>query len=83
MNPPDKIEHGALRLREAAEKQIDEAPLTGSDPAHPDEKLLNELQVYQAELEMQNETLREAQSELEASRDRYLDLYDSAPVGYL
>ena len=83
MNPTDEIKQCALRLQEAAEKQIDEAPLTAGDPARPDEKLLHELHVYQVELEMQNEALRVAQRDLEASRDRYLDLYDFAPVGYL
>jgi diguanylate cyclase (GGDEF)-like protein/PAS domain S-box-containing protein len=44
---------------------------------------LRELQVYQVELEMQNEALRQMQTSLETSRDLYMDLYERAPVAYL
>lgn len=44
--------------------------------------LVHELQVYQIELEMQCEEMRRAQQELEDSRNRYAELYESIPVGY-
>ena len=46
-------------------------------------KLLHELQVHSEEITAQNEQLIKAQRELELARDRYADLYDFAPIGYV
>ncbi|MEI7988655.1 MAG: PAS domain S-box protein [Chloroflexota bacterium] len=46
------------------------------------EHLVHELQVYQIELEMQNEELRLARLETETVLERYTELYDFAPLGY-
>lgn len=45
--------------------------------------VLHELEVYQIELEMQVEELRESRQALEESHNRYVNLYDFAPVGYV
>ncbi len=47
------------------------------------DRTLHELRVHQTELEAQNRELRESREELEASRARYADLFDFAPVSYL
>ena len=47
------------------------------------ERLVHEVQLHQLELEVQNQSLREARDLLEESRARYAELYDYAPVGHL
>ncbi|MFO7826996.1 MAG: PAS domain-containing protein [Bacteroidales bacterium] len=45
-------------------------------------KLVHELQVYQIELEMQNEELRQAYETSEQALKKYTMLYDFSPIGY-
>ncbi len=46
-------------------------------------RLQHELEVHQIELEMQNEELQTALAANAAALERYTDLYDFAPLGYL
>jgi len=71
------------KLRNKAEKILLERPrTTAKGPAGDIRKLIHELEVDQIELEMQNDELRSKQMEIVEARDRYVDLYDFAPVGY-
>jgi two-component system, NtrC family, sensor kinase len=46
-------------------------------------KLVHDLQVHQIELQTQNEELRKAQEQLGEMVEKYSDLYDFSPVGYV
>jgi two-component system, cell cycle sensor histidine kinase and response regulator CckA len=75
----------ASTLRRRAEAKLKAAEAQTPARLSPEETqpVLHELQVHQIELELQNEELRRMQAELEASRARYFDLYNLAPVGYI
>jgi len=74
----------AAALRRLAERRLREQKTEEGPPEAEQDtlRLLHELQVHQVELEMQNEELVAARSEIEAGLERYTDLYDFAPVGY-
>ena len=46
-------------------------------------RVVQELSIYQIELEMQNEELQDSRDKIEREHKRYINLYDFAPVGYL
>src|SRR6202011_2882519 len=82
---PESDSRQALRKRAEAMAREKAAQAPENLEARTPEALdrtLHELRVHQIELEMQNEELRRTQEELEASRARYFDLYDLAPIGY-
>jgi PAS domain S-box-containing protein len=82
--PEAKTANDISDLRRRAEERLLNQP-GASDKIPPKdvESIVHELRVNQIELEMQNEELRHTQQQLEASREKYFDLYELAPVGYV
>jgi len=84
----NKPEEAAL-LRQKAEEQLklrrDVAyNISTNSTTEPDLlKLVHELEVHQIELEMQNEELVIAKEKAELAEEKYTDLYDFAPSGYM
>ena len=76
-DPAELRRRAELRLKDSQTKRAPNQ--TDAD----NQRQLHELEVHQIELEMQNEELREAREAMEALLEKYTDLYDFAPVGYL
>jgi len=71
------------RAEEIIEEQGVRPQKNPATPSHEEAlRLVHELRVHQVELQMQNDELSRAQAELSATRERYFDLYNLAPVGY-
>lgn len=68
-------------LRQISEKRVSHT--SENAPNASVDELLQELRMHQIELEMQNKALRQSQLVLEESLNRYVSLYEFAPVGYL
>lgn len=79
-NKRDNTETGKLS-GENENSPCNHSPQPMSDA--PPEAVIHELQTRQYELMLQNETLLQAHVELAESRDRYAELFDHAPVGYI
>lgn len=71
------------RLREKAEQKIKnrESGIRNADRIPDYEELLHEYEMYQVELEVQNEELRRTAKELESARNEYYDLFEAVPAG--
>src|SRR5512145_3352189 len=78
---------GARELRHKARGRVlvrSNSLSTSTMDTPPDnQRLIQELQIHQIELEQQNEELHRARTEAENERSRYSDLYELAPVGYI
>jgi PAS domain S-box-containing protein len=72
-------------LRQLAEARLANRSAVALDQMTAEEvrALVYELEIHKVELEIQNEQLTETQLTLEATKERYRRLYESAPVGYL
>jgi len=82
-SPTNAVREALHALRQRAEKRR-QLVTQAADRQTPEDlqRLVQELQVHQIELEMQYEELLMAQAEVQAARAQYVDLYDFAPVGY-
>jgi PAS domain S-box-containing protein len=71
-------------MRRLVEKRLDRKVVVRKDVSGEElKRLIHELKVHQIELEMQNEELRRAQVEIEEARQKYANLFDFSPVGYV
>jgi len=89
MRRPDPGEMTAMQkrtpdpeLRQRAEAEVQEKGRAMNLPEQDVRKLCHEFEVHQIELELQNEALQELQRNLQASEEKYRDLYEFAPIGY-
>lgn len=84
MTVPTEIVSGDFtQLRERAERYIATAAKESSPAPQDLRRAVHELDVHRVELQLQNHELRQIEGDLEQSRDRYQELYDFAPVGYV
>lgn len=60
-----------------------ESEISGNEIENDLDYALRNLNKYKIELELRNRDLSDTKRLLEESKNRYLDLYDNAPVGYL
>jgi len=71
-------------LRDTAKKRLRAVPPAGEAQSLPDlRSAMGELRIYEAELEIQNEELRDSRAQIEESHKNYFRHFDLAPVGLI
>ncbi|HMK43756.1 MAG TPA: PAS domain S-box protein [Dissulfurispiraceae bacterium] len=91
MKPGKMSSEDKKKLRRRAEEKLKKEKLKKEKPqpvSYPQceadtLRLCHELQIYQVELEMQNEELKRANEETVAALNLYQDLYEFAPIAYV
>ena len=71
------------KLRNLAEEKLCEKDQGVNKLPKEIDELIHELQVHQIELEMQNDELQRSRTEIEKLHQKYYNLYNSAPAGYI
>ena len=82
MNEHSSDQDRFYELRRLAEDRKKDLPSQNMNELEI-QQIVHELQVHQIELEMQNEELRATQEKLGESLEKYTDLFEFAPVGYV
>ena len=80
-----KKDNNGPELRKQAEERLRKRGIAPGMLSSEEEmqRIVQELSLHQIELEMQNEELQESRNKIESEHNRYINLYDFAPVGYL
>ncbi len=82
-NPSDAAELRHQAESRLSERQKNQSSQAGTERAsHDTPHLVLELQIHQIELEMQNEQLEQARTQMETALELYTELYEFAPTGY-
>jgi PAS domain S-box-containing protein len=78
------MDDNSKKLREQAKEELRRGKKIDTSLFETDLKVLvEELSIFQIELEHQNQELIQSQELIQKSKNRYLDLFDNAPIGYL
>ena len=77
-NTLDELRTMATKLLDASRSEVN-LNIFGNNI----KRLLEELSIYQIELEHQNNALEASEHELAASRAEYIEIFESAPMGYV